>query len=61
MKCVVAILDSQNRREGWGKIEISSKGVVDRREEGGGRGRKKKNCSRLSLPTPPCPLCRNQT
>ena len=29
--------------EGWGEIEISTKGVVDRREEGGGRGGEKKN------------------
>ena len=29
--------------EGWGEIEISTKGVVDRREEGGGRGRGKEN------------------
>ena len=33
--------------EGWGEIDISTKGVVDRREKGGGRGREKKN----TLPT----------
>ena len=27
------------KAEGWGDIEISSNGMVDRREEGGGRGR----------------------
>ena len=29
--------------ECWGEIDISTKGVIDRREEGGGRGREKKN------------------
>ena len=38
--------------EGWGEIEISIKGVVDRREEGGGRGRGKA----FLYPPPPCPL-----
>ena len=42
-KCVVAILDSQSKV--GGEIEISTKGVVDRREEGEG----------LSLPTPSLP------
>ena len=32
---------SKQRNHGWGEIEISTKGVVDRREEGGGRGRGK--------------------
>ena len=29
--------------EGWGEIKISTKGVVDRREEGRGGGGEKKN------------------
>ena len=36
--------------EGWGEKEISAKGVVDRQEEGGGRGRGKKNTC-LLIPT----------
>ena len=45
--------------EGWiekidrKKIEISSKGVVDKREEGGGRGGKRKIL--LAFPYPPHP------
>ena len=39
--------------EGWGEIEISTKGVVDRQEEGVGRERGKSY--RLSLPTPSLP------
>ena len=46
-------------KEGWGEIDISTKGVVDRREEAGGEG--KENFS--PFPTHPIPahFYRNQT
>ena len=54
VKCVDWIL---NEEEDWGEKEISTKGVVDRQEEGGGSGEGKKNTLlTFSYPPPPCPL-----
>ena len=40
---------SKQRNHGWGEIEISTEGVVDRREEGGG-GEKKNTPARSHCP-----------
>ena len=37
--------------EGWGEIEISTKGVVDRREEGGGGGEMLRESYKKTLST----------
>ena len=42
--------------EGWGEIDISTKGVVDRREEGRGGEGKRKIFFAFPYPPPPCPL-----
>ena len=41
-ECLTAVLERGKKEVGWGKNEISTKRVVDRRKKGRGRGRGKK-------------------